>query len=1444
MRIFIHIIWIFWLSLTLASAEPVPSGQANAALTFPATVETVRFRSFGQNSGLPQATVSKILQDRAGYMWFGTQAGLSRFDGYRFQNYVRGPNGLADNYVISMALDGLDQLWISTQGPVLTVMDLATERFTQLPVSVKNGALSSDDFIASMLVVNGDHLLLSTRRSGVISLNTKTRQFLDTAIPKGTVVKALSQLTSGEIAWFVDGSIVLTDQNFANQRVFSNTGAASINDIEPDLQGGYWLASSDKGLLRIDGTGKLLASLQHSAADPASISDNYCRTLKRDSRGQLWIATSNGLNRLQANQQRFDRWRSETGDIGSLPGNRISDLLEDRDGQLWVGTWTGGPAVHDLRASWVGLIQKTQGNARALPSNQISSIVVNSDNTIWAALVDSAGMARFDLQAGLIAQHRRSDLKADTSQLGTSKIEIANLPGDDVSAVSKSRDGGVWVGTLRTGGARLDATGKLVERLNASTLPADQSGGFNGISGLTILKIHENAKGDLWIGTLNAGLNYRCASCATFRQFRHAVGDKTSIPGDTSTAILEAKNGDFWFGFRRGGLARYVPNESRFERYQNDPARANSLAHTSVSSIIQDVDGRIWVGTQSGGISIMNRPPEDSFSHITTADGLPSDTSACFIADAQNNIWLSMTGGVVRFDGASSKDLGSGKRSVFRMQDGIQGQDFFTESCARGPDGLLYFGALHGITVIDPGRLPGPRISPSVTLTDVQFGNRSLSPVSGELSATAANIAEIAVPFKERLFGVSFSSLNYLAPDSVRFRHRLKGFTDDWTEVDASRRFVSFTNLPAGQYQLEIGASLAPPEFGKSRMLRVNIEESPWLSSAAIACYVGLAGLFAALIIWPIRARWREREIANTKLEHNAQKLKLVLTTSGCELWDIDIKEQRLIRYSELQTLGLRSPEHGLKVSEFIQYLHDEDRAGFLDRFDRYLKGEGESFEAVYRVRALGGRYRWLRSRGYRAKNSRVSGTTIDITDIKNGELQLQKLNAALEAQLSELEAARAAISETENRRKLALWGSGCEFFEANLATDALIRENKIPGLSSNELADTLSSYWPYLHPDDLPAFNKAFIDHVSGVTPFYDVTYRAKHTSGHWVWVQTRGRAVGRNEAGRVVLLAGTNYDVSDLKKQEFALSELAAELEARVKARTQDLSDALDNLKRAQRQLVDTEKMAALGGLVAGVAHEINTPIGISVTAASHLAEQSMQLQRKLESGALKKSDLSEFSEIAQQSSELVLSNLRRASELVRSFKQVAVDQSSEQKRTIELRAYLTDILSALRPMIRKSQHHIHINCADEIHLCTFPGAIYQITTNLVLNAINHAFIDGEVGNIWIQASVNETHLMLDFEDDGVGIPADIRERVFEPFFTTKRGQGGSGLGLHIVFNLVTQVLGGEITVETFLPHLPREGGDPGTAFAISNKMSTNNQMGTRFKIIVPHDRQSSGH
>jgi predicted ATPase/signal transduction histidine kinase len=262
---------------------------------------------------------------------------------------------------------------------------------------------------------------------------------------------------------------------------------------------------------------------------------------------------------------------------------------------------------------------------------------------------------------------------------------------------------------------------------------------------------------------------------------------------------------------------------------------------------------------------------------------------------------------------------------------------------------------------------------------------------------------------------------------------------------------------------------------------------------------------------------------------------------------------------------------------------------------------------------------------------------------------------------------------------------------------------------------------------------------------------------------------------------------------------ARLYAQLEEKVRDRTAELSETLDNLRAAQRQIVESEKLAALGGLVAGVAHEINTPVGIAVTAASHLAERTTELRSAVESGALKRSALDSFLDTVEESGRLVVSNLGRAAELVRSFKQVAVDQSSEARRSFGVRRYLEDILQSLRPKLKRSPHLIEIECDAELMVTSYPGAVAQVVTNLVMNSLVHAYDEGEQGTLRFEVRPRGTGVRLLYSDDGRGVAPDVLERMFDPFFTTRRGQGGSGLGLHIVHNLVTQRLAGTVSVKS---------------------------------------------
>ena len=238
------------------------------------------------------------------------------------------------------------------------------------------------------------------------------------------------------------------------------------------------------------------------------------------------------------------------------------------------------------------------------------------------------------------------------------------------------------------------------------------------------------------------------------------------------------------------------------------------------------------------------------------------------------------------------------------------------------------------------------------------------------------------------------------------------------------------------------------------------------------------------------------------------------------------------------------------------------------------------------------------------------------------------------------------------------------------------------------------------------------------------------------------------------------------------------------------------LQRKEKTEAQLIQAEKMAALGDLVAGVAHEINTPIGIAVTGSTHLKDQISLLEKNFTSGALRKSEFKRFVDNAMPTAGTIQSNLERASALIKSFKKVAVDQSSQEVRQFKLVAYIDDVLVSLQPKIKQTSHKISLNGDSQIEVQTVPGALSQIITNLVINSLAHGYENNSVeGNINIVVKAKKDDIILLYKDDGKGMDDEIIERIYEPFFTTRRGSGGSGLGLSIIFNLVTQTLGGTI-------------------------------------------------
>ncbi|RAU16638.1 hypothetical protein DN062_17040 [Nitrincola tibetensis] len=275
---------------------------------------------------------------------------------------------------------------------------------------------------------------------------------------------------------------------------------------------------------------------------------------------------------------------------------------------------------------------------------------------------------------------------------------------------------------------------------------------------------------------------------------------------------------------------------------------------------------------------------------------------------------------------------------------------------------------------------------------------------------------------------------------------------------------------------------------------------------------------------------------------------------------------------------------------------------------------------------------------------------------------------------------------------------------------------------------------------------------------------------------------------------------EVSFRVQAEDSLRTLNSELEQRVLERTQILQETLDHLQSTQESLVQSEKLAGLGAMVAGIAHELNTPIGNALMMSSTLKEKTQEFEQSLQQG-LRKSELQSYTDLVKKGSEILCLNLNQSARLISSFKQVAVDQTSYQRRSFLLSEVVEEIVLTMAPTLRHSRVKVSASIPDSIRLDSYPGPLGQILLNLINNAILHAFSEGESGAIQIQAKQEGDRLLLMLEDNGKGIQPDNLGRIFDPFFTTRLGQGGSGLGLSIVFNLVKGILGGRIEVSSEL-------------------------------------------
>jgi diguanylate cyclase (GGDEF)-like protein len=849
------------------------------------------FARLGDDAGLSQGAVMSIVQDAQGYMWFGTEDGLDRYDGYELRHYIHkrnDPETPPNNWVPALAVDASGRMWIGTDGGGLVWRDDRVGQFSR--TNVPRGILDPEGKVRALHADRSGRLWIATRGAGVEALDLAqetVREFRHDAADPASLcddtVLALADDAAGSI-WMgtangldrLDPSTGRIEHFAARLKTAPDQATVRVNALFVDAAGVLWIGM-DSGLAKLDLRTGALDLLLHRDGDAAALPNGRVTALLEDDAQRLWVGTSDGLALLDRKTNRFFVVRHDATDLSSLPDSGVTALYQDRSGLLWIGTKGGAIARWNPRSWGFGHHRFSDENA-----NNVTSFAVDHHGVLWVGSVND-GVGRVDPN-GVMTRYRHDTRTAPLT-----------LPDDSVmSLVIDGRDR-LWVGTMTGGIVSFDSATGTTRHFasfadDPATLPAP------GIMSMLL-----DSHGELWVGTFGGGLARIDPDTGHVVRYAHGSGGDTSLSGDRATALGEDRRGLIWIGTDGGGLNVLNPKTGRFKHYLHDPQDPLSLSGNTVYALHVDAAGGVWVGTRGAGLDRVVGSPFDgkplTFENLSETDGLPNSTVYGIESDARGVLWLSTNRGLA----AVQRDY-SVRR--FRRSHGLQGDEFNFGAHYRAPDGTLYFGGTNGYNAFQSQQLQFNERPPPVVFTQILKLNKPVSPVPETLHHLDLGYRDSVVTFQ-------FAALDYSGSAENRYAYRLKGFDADWVNADASRQ-ATYTNLDAGTYEFQVRAANSDGRWNETPItLELGVAPPPWASWWARTAYgVVLAAIFIS--VWSSQKRRLDREAAY------GQRLKLEVEERTAELAERNRDMQRA--NEQLRAASVTDTLTGLGNR---RYLHD-----------------------------------------------------------------------------------------------------------------------------------------------------------------------------------------------------------------------------------------------------------------------------------------------------------------------------------------------------------------------------------------------------------------------------------------------------------------------------------------------------------------------------------------
>jgi signal transduction histidine kinase/ligand-binding sensor domain-containing protein len=746
------------LTLVLAALACLAAGLGAAS------PERLQHYELGVSEGLANNSIYCILQDRRGYMWFGTFGGLSRYDGETFANFRPKPDGhsLAASVVFALVEDGSGSIWVGTDGGGLARYDPAADSFELFRAgSEESGALSSDRILS--LAIDWRGRIVAGGGDGVVNI-------LDPATRKVTRIRA--------------------------------PHPAPIRCIAVDSEKRIWAGTEGGGMLRWDEEGGELLAFTHSGADPGSPGFDTVRCLLRDSRNRLWAGLGNGEVEL-VEGKRFVHARSGAGQ--PHPAQAVRSLAEDPDGTIWVGYEDAGIGILDPAT----MLLRSPGDAS---SSMVRALYRDRKGLMWVGLKEG-GLRVYSLRSAFFTRYRGladgrpitglrgmaegpgGRIYIGTDGLGllsmdpaTGSIQVVpGMPPDraarKVYAVLIGRDGTVWAGTDGGGLIARSGDGRIRRYRHDQAEPGS-------LASDVVWSLFEDHDGSLWVGTEGGGLDLLSPGAPAFIHHRPDPAVKGSIRGSSIRAVFRDSRGRLWAGAWDGGLSRLDPGSAGFKSFGPDAGNPSSLGDASVNCIFEDSRGRIWVGTGGSGIARLDEDSE-RFVHNSVEEGLAGATVYGILQDSGGGLWISTATGLSRYI------EGSGGFFNYGPEDGLASAQLYQNSFLRGSDGEIWLGGMGGLTRFDPARIPWQGPVPDIAISDVDAGELHL------LSGSADPAKPIDLAYDNAGLSLRIAVLDFVAPTRNRYAMSLSGRQSGWTQLGLSN-IGSIAPLPPGEYLLRV----------------------------------------------------------------------------------------------------------------------------------------------------------------------------------------------------------------------------------------------------------------------------------------------------------------------------------------------------------------------------------------------------------------------------------------------------------------------------------------------------------------------------------------------------------------------------------------------------------------------------------------------------------------